>query len=149
MSLCQECGALLDEGRRCSDYFSDLLALEWEVPGGPGGRAHFLAVAAYNLQHPSLLTREILTQLAATLSDVLAERATVADALARARATTDGPTRVRRRPGDPDHELAAWPTRWEVTVRDVCGVPPSSYLQQVHAWATSVDASLSAHPGGK
>ena len=147
MSRCGECGAPLDAGRACRDYFNDLLGLEWQVPGGPGGRAHFLAVASYNLQHPSQFTAVMLSGLRQTLSDVLSGRATIADALARARTVTDGATRVERRPGDADHPLE-WPRRWPMTVRDVCDVPASRYLDQVHAWATAVDASLTDKSGG-
>src|SRR4051812_19187912 len=100
MTECTECGASLEEGRSCRDYFNDMLALEWQVPGGPGERAHFLAVASYNLQHPSQFTGDILAGLRQTLTDVLSARATIADALARARSATEGSTRVRRRDGD-------------------------------------------------
>jgi hypothetical protein len=144
VSTCPECGAALDTGRTCRDYFNDLLALEWQIEGGPGARAHFLAVASYNLQHPSQFTGEMLAGLRQTLADVLAGRATIADARSRARAATDGPTRVRRRSGDADHPPEHWPTQWPMTIRDVCAVPASRYLEQVQAWAASVDASLSA-----
>jgi hypothetical protein len=139
---CGDCGAQLDPGRICRDYFNDLLALEGQVPGGPGNTAHFLAVASYNLQHPSDFTPEVLAGLRETFSDVLGGRATVADALARARKATDGSTRVLRRPGDPATRPNGWPSRWGMTVRDVCDVPVSRYLQQVQAWAISVDAAI-------
>jgi ribosomal protein S18 acetylase RimI-like enzyme len=139
---CGECGAPLDGDRSCRDYFNDLLGLEWQVPGGPGGKAHFLAVASYNLQHPSAFAADLLAGLRKTLADVLAGRATVADALARARAVTDGSTRVRRRPDDPGDTPPGWPTSWPMTVRDVCDVPVPRYLEQVQAWATAVDSSL-------
>jgi hypothetical protein len=149
-SRCAECGATLEPARACRDYFNDLLALEWQVPGGPGTKAHFLAVASYNLQHPSDFTPAMLSGLRTTLSDVLAGRASIEEALDRARKTTDGSTRVRRRPGDVGRPQEDWPTRWPMTVRDVCSVPVSSYLEQVQAWATSVDATLPLEqPGGR
>src|SRR6185312_10427465 len=94
------------------------------------------------LQHPSGFAPAMLTDLRATLADVLAGRSTVEDALARARQATDGSTRVRRRPGDPAASFDGWPTEWPMTVRDVCDAPVSRYLEQVQAWAASVDASL-------
>jgi predicted N-acetyltransferase YhbS len=139
---CQECGAALESGRSCSDYFDELLALEWQVAGGPGEKAHFLAIASYQLQHPSLLAGGHVIALRRTLGDVIAGRATVADAVARARASTEGSTRVRRRTGEPVERPSGWPAQWPMTVRDVCRLPVSRYLQQVHAWATSVDSSL-------
>ena len=140
--VCGECGAQLDPGRTCRDYFNDMLALESQVPGGPGNKAHFLAVASYNLQHPADFTPDVLAGLRKTFGDVLGGRATAADALARARKATDGSTRVLRRPGDPPTRPDGWPTRWAMTVRDVCDAPVSRYLQQVQAWATSVDAAI-------
>ena len=140
---CGECGAPLDPGRSCRDYFNDLLALEWRVPGGPGDRAHFLAVASYNLQHPLQFTPDMVTGLRETFGDVLSGRATVADALARARAETDGPTRVLRNAADPAIRIAGWPTHWPMTVRDVCDAPVSSYLERLQAWATSVNSAFS------
>ena len=65
MRVCPECGASLDEGRDCRDYFHDLLGLEAEVPGGPGPLPHFFAVASYNLQHPSQFAPDVLPGLRA------------------------------------------------------------------------------------
>lgn len=148
---CPECGAALAAGRVCLDYFHDLLALEAQVPGAPGAEPHFLAVAAYNLQHPSAFVPAVLVGLRATVADVLAGRATVADAQRRARRATDGPTRVRRRADTPLSDadgqlLAAWPTRWAMTVRNVSGVMPGQYAAQVRAWARCVTAGLERVP---
>jgi ribosomal protein S18 acetylase RimI-like enzyme len=139
---CPECGAALESGRTCRDYFDELLTLEWQIPGGPGEKSHFLAVASYNLQHPSLFTPAMLVLLRQTLADVIAGRATIEVARARARTTAEGSVRVRRRAGDSSSPPSQWPRNWVMNVRDVCGVPASRYLQQVDAWATSVDSSL-------
>jgi hypothetical protein len=149
MTRCEECGAPLEAGRACRDYFNDLLAREWEVPGGPGEVAHFLAVASYNLQHPSAFEPEPLSGLGQTLSDILAGKATIAEARRRARKATEGPNRVRRRPGDPARQPEDWPSQWSMTVRDVCDSPPDRYIQRVRDWAVSVQSSIArANPGG-
>jgi hypothetical protein len=49
---CPECGASVRPGESCRDHFHALLALEWQVPGGPGEPAHFHAVASFLLQRP-------------------------------------------------------------------------------------------------
>jgi hypothetical protein len=141
---CPECGAPLEAGRRCRDYLNDLLALEWQVPGGPGHRAHFLAVASYNLQHPRQFTPAMLAGLRKTFSDVLAGRATIDDARKRARDALDGTARAVRRPGDPPPGLAGWPAHWAMTIRDVCAAPVDRYLERVAEWAASVDRDLPA-----
>lgn len=145
---CPECGAPLQGENACRDYFHELLALEWRVPGASGGLPHFLAVASYNLQHPSGFLPAALLGLRATLADVLAERADIAEARRRAREATDGAARVRRRPDDVLSErdlqtLNAWPTTWSATVLDVCRVEPEQYPDRVRAWAAAVSEQLS------
>lgn len=146
-NACAECGAPLRPGRSCVDYLHELLALEAEVPGGAGLEPHFLAVATYNLQHPSGFAAGALAGLRITVSDVLEGRASIADARRRARHASDGPTRVRRRAGDPPGEeprmvRVAWPRRWPVTVLDVCRSRPRQYEEQVRRWARSALRAL-------
>ena len=147
MAHCAQCGAPLAEGSTCIEYLHELLALEARVGGGPGELTHFLAVAAYNLQHPSMFTPAVLAGLRTTFGDVLAGRATIADARQRARAGAEGAVRVIRRPDTPIPPdevtvLRAWPTRWSVTVRDVCRVSPRDYAGAVRRWATAVGVEL-------
>lgn len=148
---CPECGAALAPGRACVDSFHDLLALESQVPGAAGGEPHFLAVASYNLQHPSAFMPASLTGLWSTVVDVLAGQATIADARHRARRATNGPTRVHRRADTPlplreQQLLAAWPIRWTLTVVDVTGAAPQDYATRVRAWAQAVTTDLATVP---
>ena len=152
-SSCPECGAALESGRTCRDYFHDLLALEAEVRDAPGAEPHFLAVAAYNLQHPAGFLPAALAGLRQAVSDVLARRATLADVRRRAGAAAAGPARVRRRPdaAPTEADRAAWrewPGGWAMTVRDVCGVAPEEYGERVRAWATAVTAALDRPASG-
>ena len=145
---CPECGAALAPERSCRDYFHELLALEWQIPGAPGGEAHLLAVGTYNLQHPSGFVPLALVELCQTLGDVLAGRATVDDALQRAR-RADGSTRVRRHPdsvlSEEDRRLLnAWPTSWPTTVRDVGDSGLDRYEHNVRVWAATTVEALSA-----
>lgn len=146
-SKCPECGAPLEYERSCRDYFHELLALEWQIPGAPGGEPHLFAVGTYNLQHPSGFVPAALAELCRTLADVLAGRATVDDALQRAR-RADGSTRVRRHAdsvlSEEDRRLLnAWPTRWSMTVRDVRDTGLERYEQSVRAWAATTVEALS------
>ena len=113
--------------------------------------SHFLAVASYNLQHPSMFVPAALFGLRRTFADVLAGRATIDDARRRARAGADGATRVLRRPEDQTSDtdqavLRAWPITWPMTVVDVCRVAPEQYEAQVRAWATAVGETLREVP---
>ena len=144
---CNDCGAELAEGKSCEDYFHELLAVESQVPGGPGELPHFFAVASYNLQHPSVFIPDVLAGLRRTLADILAGRATVDDARRRARHGAEGATPVLRRAetvlsAQDEALLATWPRQWPMTVRDVCGVPPEQYVERVRLWAMSVSNAL-------
>ena len=152
---CAGCGAVLPESGGCLALFHELLALEAQVADAPGAAPHFLAVATYNLQHPSTFTLPALTGLRRTVADVLAGRATIADVRRRAGDAARGPARVKRREGEAASEeehatLVAWPTHWPTTVLDVCRVAPAQYVDRVTRWATdtiqSLDEALGALP---
>ncbi|HKP14638.1 MAG TPA: DUF5946 family protein [Gemmatimonadaceae bacterium] len=148
-STCPECGAALHEESSCQDYLHELLFLEAQVPGAPGAEPHFLAVASFNLQHPSAFLPSALMGLRRAVADVLAERATLDDARRRARHGARGQARVHHRAdavlsNDDQVMLRAWPTSWPITVLDVCRVPPDRYVESVRAWAASIIEALNA-----
>jgi hypothetical protein len=148
-AVCDECGAPLDVGGVCRELFHELLALEAAVPGGPGELPHFLAVATYNLQHPSGFAPAALRGLHRTVTDVLERRATLDDARRRARAGAAGRQRVRRHPDEevPAADaamLGSWPRRWPMTVRDVCRASPERYEPLVREWASVTVVELSS-----
>jgi hypothetical protein len=146
-ALCPECGAPVPAGGACLDHFHALLVLEGSFPDAPGSILHFYLVAAYNLQHPHSvgLTAEALEGLRRNLADALDGKAPVAELRRRARLATDGPTRVRRRPGDPPAEWYRGP--WPVNVTDVLGATAATYPALVEAWARGVSTTLMAQPG--
>lgn len=146
-TACPECGAPILAGGSCVDHFHTLLVLEGSFPDAPGSILHFYLVAAYNLQHPDSvgLTIEALEGLRRNLADALEGRAPVEELRRRARRATDGPTRVRRRPGDPPVEWYRGP--WPVNVTDVLSATAATYPDLVEAWARGVSATLTAHLG--
>ncbi|HEX7979977.1 MAG TPA: DUF5946 family protein [Gemmatimonadaceae bacterium] len=152
---CAECGAELPEAGACIALFHELLALEAQVVGGPGEVPHFLAVATYNLQHPSAFTLAALAGLRRAVADVLDGSATIAEVRRRAGAGARGATRVKRRSEDAstrseDAPRSRWPTHWPSTVRDVCRLAPEQYIDHVTAWARdtvrTLDQTLGASP---
>lgn len=144
LHFCPECGAPVPDGGTCRDSFNALLLLEWQIPGGPGGFAHFYAVATYSLQHPLSmnLTVDALAGLRAAVADALAGRATVDELRQRARRGAKEAGRVTRRPGDvePNWHIKAWP----ITIADVLTVEPeqSAYGEWVSNWARTVLATI-------
>jgi len=152
---CADCGAPLPSGAAtCRPYLDDLLAIEWQIPGGPGERAHFLAVSTFNLQHPAPFGPEHLAGLRRNHAAILDEAMTF-DGLRRfTRAGTDGAGRVLRRdvsgrrlelgaprtptdPVDPN-----WPRRWAISIADVLNATPADYADRVEAWAVATRATL-------
>ncbi|HEY8505799.1 MAG TPA: DUF5946 family protein [Gemmataceae bacterium] len=140
---CPECGAPVPEGGSCRDNFHALLLLEAEVPGGPGGDAHFYAVASYALQHPDSMgyTAAALAGLRECLADRLDGRATLEDVRRRVRRGAEAAGRVTRRAGD---MVVRWPVAsWPVTVADVCaGGAAEEYREHAERWARSVRDAL-------
>lgn len=137
---CTECGAVLLTESGCQRHFHDLLALEWEIPGGPGELAHFYAVATYGLQHPVAMnfTVETLNGLRDAVSDALAGNATLEDLRKRVRASSTVAGRVTRREGD---RAVRWKVEtWPMTITDVLTVRADreDYLDRVSRWAASV-----------
>jgi hypothetical protein len=146
-STCAECGAPLEAGRSCRDYFHHMLGVESEVTGAQGGEPHFFAVGSYNLQHPSSFVPAALVGLHRTVADVLAGRATIAEARRRAGAGAPGSTRVHRdrsTPDSPDEERLRrdWPTQWPRTVRYVIAGGTTEYVVRVRELAQSVVETL-------
>ena len=153
---CTECGATLTESGGCLALFHELLALEAQVGGAPGNVPHFLAVATYNLQHPSTFTSQALAGLRRAVSDVLDGRATIADVRRRATASVGGAARVKRHAGEESVDAArssriAWPTQWPMTVLAVSRVAPEQYVEHVTRWARgtvqTLDEALGAVTG--
>jgi hypothetical protein len=147
--FCPECGAPTLEGGSCRDNFDALLLLESRIPGGPGGLAHFYAVACYSLQHPDSMnyTADALAGLRAGLADVLDGKLTLAELRRRTRRALDGAARVTRRSGDAE---VPWRRgRWPMTVGDVLTVEAdtTAYAERVASWARSVRDGLAAGQG--
>ena len=147
MTHCPDCGAPLDLGRQCRDYFYELLALEARVPGVPDLLSHFYAVATYNLQHPAAFIPGAIYGLRTALTDALGGNADIRELRRRAGAAAQGITRVLRQPAEDGESSQAtltkeWPTEWPMTVRDVCIAEPQDYERRVREWATSVAAVL-------
>ena len=147
MKPCDECGADVPDGGTCRDHFESMLALEWQLPGGPSELAHFLAVGSYGLQHPSSMnyTADSLAWLRDAIADALDGRVTVGGLRRRAREVAHVAEHVTRREGDVPVRWEV--TRWPMTVADVLAAAPdmNAYLDVVSRWAGSVVRTL-RHP---
>lgn len=121
-----------------------MLAIEADVPGGPGAVPHFFAVGTYQLQHPARLRPAAAVQLWATVEDALAGKVGIPEILSQMRRRIPGRTSVVRKNSDPtirDSALGVWPDAWPMTVADICSTDAAYYVEVVERWAsTTADA---------
>jgi len=140
---CQECGAPIPDGGSCRDNLHDLLALEWDVPGGAGTVAHFFAVSSYGLQHPVSMqyTVEAIAWLKSAVAQALETGCSIESLRASAR-TQGQDAHVTRRDGDP---VADWGVeRWTSTVADILAGGVDGYAERVRTWAAAVVSDIDA-----
>lgn len=138
---CRECGAPV-RGAACMDSFHALLALEWEIPGGPGELAHFYAVSSYALQHPVTMryTDAVARRQREAVRDALEGRVDTEGLRRRARAFAEGPVRVTVHADDPPRPIEI--SEWPVTVVDALDGGTDGYAERVTRWARSVVDTL-------
>ncbi|MHB9002657.1 MAG: DUF5946 family protein [Coriobacteriia bacterium] len=139
---CPECGAPVADGGTCRDNFTELLALEWEVPQGAGTMAHFYAVSSYVLQHPGTMnyTAESLAWLRTAVHDALTGDVQVPDLRDRAAEESKADGTITRRPGEP---VPLWDVgTWTMTVTDVLAAGASGYGERVRMWAHTALSDL-------
>ena len=140
---CQECGAPIPDGGSCRDNLHDLLALEWDVPGGAGTVAHFFTVSSYGLQHPVSMqyTVEAIAWLKSAVTQALETGCSIESLRASAR-THGQDAHVTRRDGDP---VADWGVeRWTSTVADILAGGVDGYAERVRTWAAAVVSDIDA-----
>lgn len=139
---CPECGAPVPAGGSCRDSFHVMLALEAEVPGGPGEVPHFYAVASYGIQHPGSMgfTASTVEGLRSELEAVVLKGKSLVQVRRKVRAGVREAGRVTRREGD---AVPHWPVgMWTMTVADVLEGGADEYVVRVEQWARSVVRSL-------
>ncbi|MEU4476006.1 DUF5946 family protein [Micromonospora sp. NPDC023888] len=146
---CAECGAAVPTSGDCWTRLHELLEIETRVLPSldpeAGMRAHFFAVATYQLQHPSRLTREALDRLHASVDEMTGP---APPPIARLRRDMGrfaaGSQKVTRSapPSDRSHIDARWPVSWSVTAQDVTERAESEYPDAVGRWAVATLADL-------
>jgi hypothetical protein len=143
MTHCNECGALLAEGKDCQDDFHTLLGWETEYPGY--GIVHHLTVLCYHLQHPSLYSPEGLAHAKGLLVDFLEHGKSTEQIRRQNRNAVSSSKRswkVTARPGA--QGTYEHPVQWTMTAADVAGDDHSRYIENVKIWADSVLEALRA-----
>lgn len=123
MTECNECGAA-----GCQDAFDECLALEFRNPDYFA--VHHLTVAAFTVQHPSLLSAHGWRSAVALLREFALERSTPGQV--RRRVRPEGPSLARGEQVRLDH------LPWSSTISDVGTTTADVYCRDIRAWARSV-----------
>lgn len=143
-------------GDGCWTRVHQLLEIEHRALAGIDSelalRAHFFAIAAYQLQHPSRLTAAAVAGLRERVASMVRSPRPIRD-LRRDMGRYVRDTRVGREAptGDRSHIDPRWPVRWTVTAHDVVTADDAAaYPDAVARWAaaaiTDLDRALGA-PG--
>lgn len=140
---CPECGAAWTDERRCRDCFDQMLAWEFEDPGGAGA-VHHLTVLCYHLQHPSLYSPDGLAWARAALAEFVEQGTSPQEMRRRSARALDSGTRAWKVTGAPA-SYAVQP-HWTLTVVDAAAGERAGHCARVQAWARSVHAALAAAP---
>jgi len=142
VSQCPECGALWGDGRTCRDHFDQMLAWEFEDPGGAGA-AHHLTVLCYHLQHPSLYSPEGLEYGKRLLAEFVDGGVSPEAVRRRNRDHVNSINHKFKIKGTPDsHGSYDHTIAWTMTAADVTTDGLNDYCERVRAWAWSVYAAL-------
>lgn len=138
---CPECKAPWNEGRTCRDHFDQMLAWDFEDPGGAGA-VHHLTVLCYHLQHPSRYSQEGLRYGKGLLVEFLngAAPARVRKANRKRLDSGNREWSVGGNSGVPG--FYEHPVEWSMTAADVTAGGITEYCTRVRAWARSVYEAL-------
>jgi hypothetical protein len=138
VEMCMECGAVWRDGITCLDHFHQMLAWEFEDPGG-AGTVHHLSVLCYNLQHPSVYSPDALTWAKALLGRYVVEHITpqqVRDEHRESLASRNRPYKIRGTAES--HGVYVHPVTWTTTIDGVTKGGLVGYCERVEAWSRSV-----------
>lgn len=146
---CPECGAPMPASGECWSRVYELLEIETRELAHhdpeAAKRAHFFAIAVYQLQHPSRLTAEAATALREGVRTMLGAPRPIDD-LRRDVGRFVRHTKVTRLadPRDRSHIDPRWPRRWSTTALDVIAAGDAAYVSSVAAWAEATTSDLDA-----
>jgi hypothetical protein len=141
-AICPECGAVWQSGITCLDHFHQILAWEFEDPGGAGA-VHHLSVLCYNLQHPSVYSPDTLTWAKILLGRYVVENITPQQVRAEYKHSLDSGNRRYKITGTAaSHGVYAHPVNWTTTIAEVIMGGLEGYCERVEAWSRSVYEAL-------
>lgn len=138
--VCSECGAnLTGTDKTCRMILDEMVLWDFE-DYLEAGHVHLLTLLCYNLQHPSLYSRNGLEYGKGILVNTLAGDLATPDDRARRDAITSALDMRTLTIGASPEDTAAYiyPVAWSVTVSDVAAGGSQGYADRVRAWGRSI-----------
>lgn len=140
--ICEECGALLEEGKTCRDYSNEMIKWNFEDFLGVG-QVHHLTVLCFNLQHPSLYSKRGLEDAKDFLKEFVDKNVSFEEHDLRNRERLSSAVRDWKIAGTPeDHGEYATAPQWEMRAQDVVLGGLEGYGERVKAWSASIYNTL-------
>lgn len=117
--------------------------LFWETEAPSLGVVHHLMVLSYHLQHPSLYSPEGLNGARKLLRDFVDAGMSPETVRKRDKSVLDSGRREYKVTGRPEARGAYdRPVRWTILVSDVVAGGMAGYVENVTAWAQSINEAL-------
>jgi hypothetical protein len=139
-STCIVCGARLDDGQLCSDYFD--LILFWELDYLLYD-VHHLAVLSYYLQHPEKYSPKGLQGAMLQLVDFVEKGVTPQQMRQRIAKSVASDVRTYKIAGTPArYGVYQHPLVWQMRVSDVVLGGIDNYYASVRHWAAGILSTL-------
>ncbi|QLY29971.1 DUF5946 family protein [Nocardia huaxiensis] len=147
---CPECGGVLPPSGVCADRIPELLEIEAQVLDGSEDslRAHFYAIATYQVQHPSRMTPQATAGMRAALTRMARNPFPISDLRREIRRDFRAVKVTNPNPEDRSGVDSRWPCDWPITAADIVARPPSEYVAAVTEWARAATDLLDRAVGG-
>lgn len=132
-NICKECNAHLIDELSCWDMLG--LLLSWESDDTELQKVHFLTVATYNIQHPSLFQEEAIKELRKLHRKYIDNEININEIRMIVEKLAKGEKRVFK----PITERVIIPQKWKMTIADVY-IPhmKEGAADRVRKWAKSI-----------
>jgi hypothetical protein len=140
---CPECGGPVPQSGDCADRINELLEIESQLLDGSETllRAHFFAIATYQLQHPSRMTAQAREGLREQHAQMVRAPRPIAELRIDVRRKARGVKVTKAQPSRSDVP-DDWPVTWPMTAADVVARPVAEYVRAVHEWAAATQRTL-------
>lgn len=138
---CQECGSPLIKVNTCQDYFNQMLAWDFEDPSG-AGRYHHLTVLCFNLQHPTMYSKEGLEIAKNLLKEFIDMKDSSSYLYKKLNDEFSKPRDWSIQGNDKNHGKYSVTPKWRIFAYDVVKDGREKYPKHVEEWANEIYKDL-------